>query len=414
MNKKIRFLFIVILLTPLMAFVYSGIFKMPKYFSFSFIIAAFFIGIYFIGRYYKILKWHQFIILSILFAFYFNIWQQILDYQGIITEKHRLTKLFHQTKYFSFSFILLIIYNTKFSKSFIENTIMIMKAIVIITSIVSVIQVFNPTFLVLNIEDSDSFIAYKSLYTVRRSSIFGFDTPASLGLSFVPLLGVLIGYMIVNRQKYAYLFLALGGISAFLSNTRFVMIGFVVITFIFIFSRHNALKAGFAYLFYILIGIAFFSLFFDKIGYNVTDWFTYRLLNEGDIRYTTRYLAISNFIKFFPESPIFGTGFLTDDIKTASNLVGSSHIHVGYLSHLVYYGLIGCILLFGSWYLMIRKLYKTAKSTNYYGSFIGFLTFFTAFATMSQSVLFYSGIIFCFVFDKYYFDKIILNSSTGE
>jgi len=276
-----------------------------------------------------------------------------------------------------------------------------MKILVVITSIVSIAQLINPAFLVAGEEEKT---IYENIYTIRRSSIYGFDIPGSLGLSFIPLLSVLIGYMNYTHQRYKYVFLILGGISAFLSNTRFVMVGFILVTFLVFLTGKDRVRGFFKYTFFIICGLFIFSYFFRFIGYDITDWFNDRLLVEGDIRYTTRYLAIFNFIRFFPESPFIGTGYLTDEIRIASNLVGSSHIHVGYLSHLVYYGIFGCFFLFGFWFLLLKRMYKTAKKTGYYGSIVGFVTYLFAFATMSQSVIFYAGIMFCFVFDKYFWD----------
>ena len=126
---------------------------------------------------------------------------------------------------------------------------------------------------------------------------------------------------------------------------------------------------------------------------------------EGEIEETTRYKAFGTFIEFFPGAPIFGTGQLTEDIAEASHEVGSSHIHVGYLSHLVYYGIIDCFFLFGSWYLLLKRLYTTAKYSCFRGSLFAFISFLWSFATMSQSSLFYSGLIYVMVFDKYFHDN---------
>ncbi len=122
------------------------------------------------------------------------------------------------------------------------------------------------------------------------------------------------------------------------------------------------------------------------------------------------YKAIGNFIYFFPEHPFFGTGTMTDEIRVASKAVGSSQIHVGYLSFLVYFGIFGCFFLFGSWFLLSRKLLNTAQLTNYWGSFFGFLTFLWSFATMNLSFIFFYGITFCLVFDKYFHDKFLHKS----
>ena len=97
---------------------------------------------------------------------------------------------------------------------------------------------------------------------------------------------------------------------------------------------------------------------------------------------------------------------MTSEIIAESRKVGSSHIHVGYLSHLTAFGLIGCFFLFGFWYLLIRNLFKTARYSHYWGSVFAFLAFLWSFTTMSQSSIFYYGIIWAFVFDKYYIERV--------
>ena len=133
---------------------------------------------------------------------------------------------------------------------------------------------------------------------------------------------------------------------------------------------------------------------------------TFFLLQDAKISKSNK--AIDNFLFYFPQKPFLGTGELTDEIKAASQAVGSSHIHVGYLSHLVYYGIVGCFFLFGFLYLLMKELYNTAKNTNYWGSFFAFMVFLWSFATMSESSIFYPGLIFALIFDKYFRDNIIL------
>lgn len=399
--RQLDRLALILLLTPLFSYFYTYIFQLPKHFTFSFIFFVFFFCIYLFIRYWGKFKWPDFALFSLFFAIYEATWHFILSYQNSLHERVFITEFYHYIKYVTITFLIVVIYNTRFSKMFITISIKIMKVLVLVTAVISILQVINPAFL-LPTEDENSI--YQNIYTFRRSSVYGFDTPGSLGLSYIPLLAVLIGYMSFTHQRYRYIFLILGGISAFVSNIRFVMIGFLLITFLIILSGKNRLQGIIKYVFFIIFGVFAFSYLFNIIGYDITDWYNNRLMAEGDLEHTTRYYAVLNFIKFFPETPFLGTGYLTDDIREASNLVGSSHIHVGYLSHLVYYGVFGCFFLFGFWFLLLKRMYRTAKGTGFYGSMIGFITFLFAFATMSQSVIFYAGIIFCMVFDKYFYD----------
>jgi len=106
---------------------------------------------------------------------------------------------------------------------------------------------------------------------------------------------------------------------------------------------------------------------------------------------------------------------LTEEIKEASKAVGSSQIHVGYLSHLVSFGIVGSFFMFGFWFLLAKKLYKSAKYTKYWGSFFAFLIYLWAQTTLVYYSIFFYGLIFAFVFDKYvkdnYSNKEFVSSS---
>ena len=96
---------------------------------------------------------------------------------------------------------------------------------------------------------------------------------------------------------------------------------------------------------------------------------------------------------------------MTDDIRDASNAIGSSQIHVGYLCGLVYFGIIGAFFLFGFWFQLTKHLYKNAKRTKYWGAFFAFLVFLSANLSLVKFHVFFYGILFALIFDKYYSDK---------
>ncbi len=70
------------------------------------------------------------------------------------------------------------------------------------------------------------------------------------------------------------------------------------------------------------------------------------------------------FTEFFPNKPFFGTGIhVGEDLLRA---IGgrSSQMHVGYLSHLYEYGIVGSILLFYFLYLVFRKFKRDSRFTS--------------------------------------------------
>ena len=390
------------LLTPLLALFVKNV-SDSRNITFYFQIIFWLYGIVFIidsiktNRRLVIPKSIYFLALNILYQLFWSFFNGSFERRGILN-------ILGNNVAISILFIILIIYNTKFNDKFINLTIKVMKITIIITAIVSVIQVFNPEFLN-TVFYKDATIYKHSLYNIRRVSIFGY-TPLGMGLSYIPLLSVLIGIYYFLKKKIPIYFLILGGISAFLTNTRYIMIAFIILSMQLFVVNRKKMKNIFKYILFSIILVLIIYYILGYLGYDFLDWYNIRLLAEGSIKETTRYKAIDNFIVFFPREPIFGTGVqLTDEILSASEAIGSSQIHVGYLSYLVSYGLVGSFFLFGFLYLMVKKLLITAKQTNYWGSFFAFLTFLWAQATLVHFSIFYYGLIFALVFDKYIQDR---------
>ena len=303
-------------------------------------------------------------------------------------------------------FVVLIIYNTKFSEKFISAAITIIKYTIIIAAAVSVIQVIKPNFM-MSVYYKDMNFMGRSLYSIRRVSIFGY-IPLEYGLSFIPLLSSIIGVIYMHKKKIPFTYLVLGGISALLTNTRFIMVGFLLLASQFFIIYKKILSKILKYLIITILLFIVLTLVLSNLGYDFGDWYQERLFKEGSIEEITRYKAIENFMIFFPRYYLLGNGEgLSDEIEAASNAVGSSQIHVGYLSTLVYYGIVGSFFLFGFWFLIAKKFYQTAKKTGYWGSFFAMLTYLWAQATLVHFTIFFYGLIFAFVFDKYYQDKYL-------
>ena len=403
--NKITYGFLyVMLFSPILAYILSGALGLRSI-MFYFKVFTVLYGVFFLSVNPKKIRIPNFAILTLLFVGYLFIWT---FFNGDF-ERRGLFAILLNNIHLAIFFIIIIIYNTNFSKSFIQKTKKIFKITVLLAAIVSIIQIFDTNFLnawsYWNPERGATYLL-GDIYTHRRSSIFGFIDQNSLGLSFIPLLAVLVGYMLYVKDKKYYIYLILGGLTALLSNSRYVMAGFLIITFIILVVQKVKITGFFKYAFVLfVIGFLLYqALFF--FGYDFKSFYEKRLFPEGSLYETTRYKAIENFLIFFPKTPIFGTGVhLTDEIREASRDVGSSQIHVGYLSYLVSYGIVGSIFLFGFWFILAKKLYRTAKFTGYWGSFFAYLTFFWAQATLVLPSIFFYGLIFALIFDKHFQDK---------
>lgn len=293
--------------------------------------------------------------------------------------------------------ILLMIENSTIDQKYIRDSVKIIKVTVLIALVFSFIQLFiDPTFFYhTSLEDAES-----SLYQIRRQSVFSFIDENSLGFDFLPLLSVILGMALYKKEGFAQFVFAATVIS-FASNTRYIMVGFVLVLIqILAFSKFKFSQIFKYATVFILAGIVLFYLL-QFAGYDIEEYISERIFPEKDISNSTRFFAYEIFQQFFYKSMWIGTGqHLTKEIEAA--LGGySSQIHVGYLSHLVSYGIIGSFFLFAFWFQLLKKLYRTAMQTSYYGSLFAFLVFLWANATLVYYSVFTYGLITCFVFDRY-------------
>jgi len=391
-----------LLLLPFFGHLYI-IIGLPKTITFLFTYATLMFGLYFVIKNFKIIYFPKFLFPLFLYMFYVPIRAHLAE----LPDRHILTQFYHDILQITIFLLVLIIYNTRVTPRFISNTIIIMKLTIIISAIVSLYQVIEPTFLV-----NDKFFIGEDLYTIRRPSIFAYEQ-LGLGLSFIPLFSVFIGYSVFRNGMLPIFYMVLGGVVAMLSNTRFIIVAYIIIGIqVIIFDKKN-IKKTYRLWIRVFILVVIVSYILVNLGYNLDDWYNNRLLVEGSIFKTTRYLAITNFMRFFPEFWFFGNGLHnSDEVQLASSLIGSSQIHVGYLAHLVSYGIFGSFLLFTFWILLIKKLYKTARLTKYWGSFFAFVTFFWAEATLVYYSIFFCGLIFAIIFDKYVYEEYLQKAET--
>jgi len=295
-------------------------------------------------------------------------------------------------------FMLIISYNVIITKKMKDYLTYMFLITVILTLFVSIVQFFNPMFF--------SFSANENIwdiYQIRRGSIFTIIAPLDLGLSFLPIIALLIAEYLAENKRGSIFLMLIGGLVSVLSNTRWVMGGYILILTMVVFHYRSRFFGRARKLIVTMLSIACILFFITYLGYDLGQFWNERLLSEGSLTQTTRFFAITNFLRFFPEKPWFGTGVhLTEEIYAASHAFGSSQIHVGYLSHLVSFGIIGSIFLFGFWLWLAITLWKNAKKTDHWGSFYAFLIFLWGEATWVHFSLMHYGLIFAFIFDNYY------------
>jgi len=390
------------LLSPLLSYLSFGVMDLKPsthYFKIFTVIYGF---IFLILKLKKI-SIPNFAIFAFLWAVYIFLWS---FFNGDFERRGLLSIIINNTSLAIF-FVLIIVYNTKFSKRFISNSVKFFGYTVIISAIFSIIQVFDISFF--NASSywyEDKLIESSDIYENRRSSIFGFIDRNALGLSYIPLLSIFIGHILIKSGKLLTVYLILGATTSLFSNARYVIIGFLILTLQIFFSSKSKIKGALHYIAASIITFLIVIQLLQVFGYDLQEWYIERLFREESFANTTRFKAVETFVIFFPKYYLFGNGSISNEEVTefSRTVQGSSHIHVGYLSHLVAFGIIGCFFLYGFWLLLSIRLYKTAKQSNYWGALFAFVTFWWAFLTFSQSSIFYYGLIFSLIFDKYYCD----------
>ena len=124
--------------------------------------------------------------------------------------------------------IIFLIYNTTFDKKFINTTIRIFKATVIISFIVILIQTLVDARFFTPVE-FDQYHIFGKVIEDRRESIYTFLWH-EIDYSFMPIICILLAYSLRNSTAY-YPYLFFGSIIAIASNSRTTMLAYFTATF---------------------------------------------------------------------------------------------------------------------------------------------------------------------------------------
>lgn len=343
----------------------------------------------------------KFFYFYIAYAIYIYAWKL---FNGYYDEKGLIKYIFNNYHVY-YIFLLAIIYNTNISHKTYKNFIKLIKITLFIALIGVLIQFFIPNWMIRPIGWHES---VGNIFIDRRPSIFTYVSDNEYGVSVLAFFSLIFSIQFIHKNvRWLIIFFIIIGLYSILSNTRYIMAGFVLVLLQFVLSEGKLKKFYYIIYFALALGIIYY-LFTDVLGVNLKLLEQQRLFAEGSITATTRYGAYINFLRFFPEKPILGTGVhLTSEIARASRAIGSSQIHVGYLSHLVSYGLLGTFLLFSFWFYLARDLYRKAKQTTYYGPFFAFCVFLWFNVAAVDFKFRYPGLIIAFVFSQYYYSQYI-------
>lgn len=342
------------------------------------------------------------IILYFLLFFYYFVW----DFYNGRFESFGLVKILFKSLTLHTVGFLIITENLFLNKKTIQLLIKGVKVLIVLSAVFSLVQLlYLPSFYNPFLESINPGI---KPFEIRNWSIWGFLDPNDVGISFLAFVAIAVSYDLVNKKATYYIWLLLGIIVSFATNGRYVMINMVIIIISTYWQSPKRLRLVRLTVFSVA---ALFVLFyvFSNLSYTPEEYYDERILSDSA---ESRVYAIDLFKKYFVQSPLFGSGVrITKDL--AHDVAGiSSQIHIGYLSHLFEFGVFGSIILFYIWFLILRKFFLNARKTNYYGSFLAFLCFLVANITLVEYSIFHVGLLFSFVFDKYFRTYYNENSSS--
>lgn len=297
-----------------------------------------------------------------------------------------------------------IIENTHFDDIYIRRLNRSILIIVFISLLVSIIQIKFPSFFIspkIALDPDNIYLTQNRIY-----SIYSWVDLNSVGITFPIMIAILLSF--INNKKILLPLIVISGIAvSFLTKARYVMLS-VLIAFsqLFFTSRIKLTKK--IYITVIFIGIVFVLLgAANLVGYDVKEVIDERVLekstNFGNIG--SRILSFYVFLEVFPENPMLGVG--PETRWDVVQLLGGAApiIHIGYLSYLYFYGILGSFLLFSSIFLLLKRTWNIGVKQGFWGSYYGLLSFLVANTTLVYFNFSEAGVIFLIIYLRYFKEK---------
>ncbi|MGQ1890983.1 O-antigen ligase family protein [Thermophagus sp. OGC60D27] len=395
--------FIALVLSPLICFVdyYTAKQGFGRIYGSSIVVLALML---LLGRGTQNVIFRNYLPVGILLALYFMTWDLVL-WKDTIARKGIFYEFFLNRTLQTVA-VLFVVDNLRFSEKLIETLVRLMKGLIVLGALVSLLQVIYDPFFFTPAKFKESMLHYDwgtNVLQVRRLSIFGFTDVNDVGLSFLPIVALVVGYEIKEKNRIPVLILILSFFIAVVNNSRYIQLGFFIAAAPALFYQKRIIRNSIVAIIGFAVLALMMGLVLQLVGYDVSQYIDERLLDEAGGN--TRLLAFEIFGLFFPDNPFFGTGqHLTEDVLVAiANR--SSQIHVGYLSLLFSYGIVGTSIAVLFWGLITARLWAVAKKSGFYGSFFGFMVFWWANVTMVYYWIFTFGLILCYLFASYYGSK---------
>jgi len=310
--------------------------------------------------------------------------------------------------------IFFIIENTEFDENFISIMNRNILIVVIISLVVSLIQVKNPSFFVSpELTDNEENLVY--LDQGRAFSIYSWININSLGITFPILISILLNVFEIKKKSFSIVVFS-GLIVSFLTKARYVMISAIIVFSQLFLSAKITLRNKVISVFVIGASIVLLLTVAESSGFSIQQVIDERIMEkEGEMgsanaRITSYYV----FLMKFPENPWFGVGPATrEDVV---ELLGGEAplIHIGYLSYLYFYGSIGFLILLVSTFYLLKEAFLIGRRYLFWGSFYGLIAYYIANTTTVYFNFSEMGIILAVLYLKYYKDRSDLELTENE
>lgn len=343
-------------------------------------------------------KLPAYIIFLIMFAIY-HVGSEFVN-NLFSADASKVYSLFADPNIIACLFFIIIEY-TFFDEKFISRMNKQLLLIVIISFIVSLIQIKIPSFFFNGRSEDDLF--YIGEDQGRNFSIYSWLDLNSLGISFPFLISILLSIYYTNKSKLPIIIFC-GIVVSFLTKARYVMISFIVVMSQMFFNKKKSLIKRISFLILIVASIFVIGLIAQQAGFDINKVIDSRILEkEGDMGSAkARVTSYEVFLKVFPLHPFFGVGPKTrpDVIELLNG--EAPIIHIGYLSYLYYYGIVGCLFFFLSIFYLLKRAWTIGKEHHFWGSFYGLISFCLANLTTVYFNLSEMGIVLAVIYLRYY------------
>jgi len=296
--------------------------------------------------------------------------------------------------------LFLIIENTVFDEPYMRRMNRNILILVGLSLVVSIIQVKNPSFLY---DTSIEIEAYVGEGDVRIASLYSFAGVNSGGITFPILIAILLNFYDTSHKLFPLIVIG-GLVVTFLTKARYVMISSIISFSQLFFSGRVSMQKILSLLMGLVVIVAVVVAAANQLGFNINEVIEQRILEKDNEMGSAkaRITSYEVFMKKFPEHPWFGVGPATrQDVK---DLLGDEAplIHVGYLSYLYFYGIIGCLFLFLTLFFILRWSWVIGRQYGFWGAFYGFLGFCFANVTFVYFNFSEMGIVLIVLYLHYY------------